>query len=49
MANPAGKSITVGITGASGAVYAQTLLRMLDADTRVERVYLVASETGCGC
>jgi 4-hydroxy-3-polyprenylbenzoate decarboxylase len=46
MANSAGKSITVGITGASGAVYAQTLLRMLDADARVERVYLVASETG---
>lgn len=46
MANSAGKSITVGITGASGAVYAQTLLRMLDADVRVERVYLVASETG---
>jgi flavin prenyltransferase len=46
MANPTGKSITVGITGASGAIYAQTLLRMLDSDTRVERVYLVASETG---
>ena len=37
MANSAGKSITVGITGASGAIYAQTLLRMLDADARVER------------
>jgi flavin prenyltransferase len=46
MANFGGKSITVGITGASGAIYAQTLLRMLDADTRVERVFLVASETG---
>jgi flavin prenyltransferase len=46
MANSAGKSITVGITGASGAIYAQTLLRMLDADERVERVYLVVSETG---
>jgi flavin prenyltransferase len=46
MANSAGKSITVGITGASGATYAQTLLRMLDADARVERVYLVATETG---
>jgi flavin prenyltransferase len=46
MANSAGKSITVGITGASGAVYAQTLLRMLDTDARVERVYLVATETG---
>src|SRR3984957_10280798 len=46
MANSGGKSITVGITGASGAIYAQTLLRMLDVDTRVERVFLVASETG---
>ena len=46
MANSGGKSITVGITGASGAIYAQTLLRMLDVDTRVERVFLVVSETG---
>jgi flavin prenyltransferase len=46
MANSGGKSITVGITGASGAIYAQTLLRMLDVDTRVERVFLVATETG---
>lgn len=38
--------ITVGVTGASGAVYAQTALRVLDADPRVERVYFVASEAG---
>jgi 4-hydroxy-3-polyprenylbenzoate decarboxylase len=38
--------VTVGITGASGAVYAQLLLRLLDADKRVERVYLVASDAG---
>jgi 4-hydroxy-3-polyprenylbenzoate decarboxylase len=38
--------ITVGITGASGAVYAQALLRMLDRDTRVEHVFLVASDAG---
>jgi flavin prenyltransferase len=38
--------ITVGVTGASGAIYAQTLLRLLDADPRVGRVYLVASEAG---
>ncbi len=43
---PAGKSITVGITGASGAIYAQAVLRLLDADPGVERVYLVATETG---
>ena len=38
--------ITVGVTGASGAVYAQSLLRLLDADRRVSRVFLVATEAG---
>jgi len=38
--------ITVGVTGASGAVYAQAILRMLDADRRVARVFLVASDAG---
>jgi 4-hydroxy-3-polyprenylbenzoate decarboxylase len=38
--------ITVGVTGASGAVYAQALLRLLESDKRVERVFLVASEAG---
>ena len=46
MADAAAKSIVVGITGASGAVYAQTVLRLLDADSRVERVFLVSSDTG---
>lgn len=46
MANSTGRRITVGITGASGAIYAQTVLRMLDADPRVERVFLVSSDTG---
>lgn len=41
-----GKIITVGITGASGAIYALTLLRLLDADKRVARVPLVITETG---
>src|SRR5580704_7608897 len=41
-----GSIITVGVTGASGAVYAQTLLKLLDADKRVERVFLVATEAG---
>jgi 4-hydroxy-3-polyprenylbenzoate decarboxylase len=40
------KTITVGVTGASGAIYAQTLLRLLDSDRRVARVFLVASEAG---
>jgi flavin prenyltransferase len=38
--------VTVGVTGASGAVYARALLRLLDADKRVEQVFLVASEAG---
>ena len=41
-----GKVITVGVTGASGAVLAQTALRMLDADPRVARIHLVVTETG---
>jgi flavin prenyltransferase len=41
-----GRAITVGVTGASGAIYAQTLLRLLDADRRVARVFLVATEAG---
>jgi 4-hydroxy-3-polyprenylbenzoate decarboxylase len=40
------KIITIGATGASGAIYAQFILRLLDADPRVERVYFVASEAG---
>jgi 4-hydroxy-3-polyprenylbenzoate decarboxylase len=46
MANTEGKVVTVGVTGASGAVYAQKILRVLDADARVARVHLVVSETG---
>lgn len=46
MPKSSGKIITVGITGASGAAYAQSVLRLLDADPRVQRVFLVASEAG---
>jgi flavin prenyltransferase len=46
MAKSESPIITVGITGASGAIYAQRLLRLLDAEARVERVYLVVSEAG---
>ena len=38
--------ITVGVTGASGAVYAQKMLALLEEDPRVSRVHLVVSETG---
>ncbi len=40
------RAVTIGISGASGAVYAQHLLRLLDGDRRVEIVYLVVSEAG---
>jgi len=46
MANPEGKVITVGVTGASGAILAQAALRLLEADSRVARVHLVVTETG---
>ncbi len=37
-------NLTLAITGASGAVLAREMLRCLEADERVERVYCVASE-----
>lgn len=40
------KTIVVGVTGASGAIYAREMLRALDSDPRVERVHLVVTETG---
>ncbi len=46
MANSEGKVITVGVTGASGAILAQAALRLLEADSRVARVHLVVTETG---
>ena len=46
MPNPDQKIITVGVTGASGAILAQAALRLLDADARVGRVHLVVTETG---
>jgi flavin prenyltransferase len=46
MAKSEGRVITVGVTGASGAIYAQHVLRLLDRDARVERIYFVVSEAG---
>jgi 4-hydroxy-3-polyprenylbenzoate decarboxylase len=46
MAKTRGTHITVGVTGASGAIYAKTVLRLLDADSRVERVFLVVTDAG---
>jgi flavin prenyltransferase len=41
-----GQIVTVGVTGASGAILAQKTLAMLDADSRVARIHLVVTETG---
>ena len=40
------KSIIVGITGASGSVYAQRLLARLDASPEVSRIDLVITQAG---
>lgn len=40
------KIITVGVTGASGAIFAQKALALLDDDPRVGNIHLVATETG---
>ncbi len=41
--NP-GLTLTLAITGASGAIYAREMLQMLAADARVGRIHLVPSE-----
>ncbi len=38
--------ITVGVTGASGAIFAQKTLSLLEDDARVGRIHLVVTETG---
>lgn len=40
-----GRILTVAMTGASGSVLAQEILRMLEADNRVERIHFVPSES----
>src|SRR5262245_50764210 len=46
MSEARSKTITVGVTGASGAILAQKMLALLEADLRVAKVHLVISETG---
>ncbi|ADV82585.1 UbiX family flavin prenyltransferase [Terriglobus saanensis] len=41
----ASRNLTLAITGASGAVYARAMLRLLAADERVSRVNLVFSDS----
>lgn len=40
------KSITLGISGASGAIYAQRLLSLLDQSVEVDRINLIISGPG---
>jgi 4-hydroxy-3-polyprenylbenzoate decarboxylase len=46
MAATQGRIITIGVTGASGAILAQKTLALLEDDPRVSRVHLVVTETG---
>ncbi len=40
------KRIILGVTGASGAIFARRTLQMLEADPRVEKIHLVISGSG---
>jgi flavin prenyltransferase len=46
MAATQGRIITIGVTGASGAILAQKALSLLEDDPRVSRIHLVVTETG---
>ena len=46
MPENAAKAITIGVTGASGAILARRSLQLLEADPRVARVHLVVTEAG---
>lgn len=40
------KTVVLGVTGASGAVFARRVLQMLEADSRVGKIHLVISGSG---
>lgn len=46
MAATQGRIITIAVTGASGAILAQKILALLEDDSRISHIHLVASETG---
>jgi flavin prenyltransferase len=46
MVNPDKKTVVLGVTGASGAVFARRTLQMLEADERVGKIHLVISGAG---
>ena len=43
---PRFKTVVLGVTGASGSVFARRMLRMLESDERVGKIYLVVSGAG---
>jgi flavin prenyltransferase len=43
---PGPKTVVVGVTGASGAVFARRMLQMLETDERVGKIHLVISGAG---
>lgn len=46
MAETQRQIVTVGVTGASGAILTQKTLALLEEDARVARIFLVVTETG---
>src|SRR5260370_16833278 len=46
MADTQKQIVTIGVTGASGAILAQKMLVLLEEDPRVARVHLVVTEAG---
>jgi len=46
MAETQKQIVTIGVTGASGAILAQKTLMLLEEDSRVARVHLVVTEAG---
>jgi flavin prenyltransferase len=43
---PPRKEVTLAVTGASGSIFAQQVLQMLDADPRVGRIHFIISAGG---
>jgi len=41
-----GKNLILGVTGASGAIFARRMLQLLEADSRVGKIHLVISGSG---
>ncbi|HZT70815.1 MAG TPA: UbiX family flavin prenyltransferase [Terriglobia bacterium] len=44
--HPHRKTVVIGVTGASGAIFARRMLQMLECDERVGKIHLVVSGAG---